>query len=31
MLASWSRLASLHVEVGRELDLHRLDMVVADI
>ena len=31
VLANWSRLASLHVEVGRELDLHRLDMVVADI
>ena len=31
MLASWQRLASLHVEVGRELDLHHLDMVVADL
>ena len=30
MLAAWPSLASLHVEVGRELDLHHLDMVVAD-
>ena len=31
MLAKWPSLALLHVEVGRELDLHHLDMVAADI
>jgi hypothetical protein len=30
MFAIWPSIASLHVEVGRDLDLHHLDVVVAD-